>query len=379
MVEKIALMLESDGPGGAESVLFALATGLRERGVEVHAAVLANRQGWLTGRLREAGINLFTPQLAHPLDWHFVRALVEWSRQHQLDLLHGHEFTMGFYAGVAARISGIPHIITMHGGHGYAKALRRRAALGLSARRAATIVGVSESTCQHMAQSLWVPRDRIQLVPNGTRPIRGDRQRTRAELGLSSNEHLFLAVGNLYLVKGHRVLVDACALLAQRTDLPRWKVAIAGRGHEECRLAAQIGAYGLQSKVSLLGLRDDIGDLLAAADGWVMPSLSEGLPLALIEAMFSEVPIVCTAVGGIPDLIRPEESGWLVEPGNPRALAEAMASLLLNPARGARMASRALLVAEQGYGQAIMVDRYLGIYRAALASRTLGSPATRLP
>ncbi len=367
-------MLESDGPGGAESVLFALATGLRDRGVDVHVAVLANRQGWLTGRLRDAGINLYTPQLLHPLDWRFVRELVAWTRHNGLELLHGHEFTMGFYAGVAARVAGIPHIITMHGGHGYANALRRRAALSLSARRAAAVVGVSESTCAHMARSLWVRRDRIKMVPNGSRPIRGDRDKTRASLSLRPTERLFLAVGNLYTVKGHRVLVEACALLAQRTDLPDWSVAIAGRGQEKARLEAQIAVLGLEARVRLLGLRDDIGDLLAAADGWVMPSLSEGLPLALIEAMFSGVPIVSTAVGGIPDLIRPDESGWLVEPGNPRALADAMAALLLDPARGSRMAARAHVVAEQGYGQAIMVDRYLGIYRAALAAQKTDLP-----
>lgn len=369
--ERVALMLESDGPGGAESVFLALATGLRDRGVQVSAAVLANRSGWLSSRLRQAGIPLFTPALDHPVSWQFVQELAAWVRQNDAELIHAHEFTMGFYAGVISLLSGTPHVITMHGGQGYSNAYRRRAALALSARRAAAVVGVSESTCDHIASSLWLPRERVQLVTNGVRSVFGERDSTRSLLQVHPDEHLFLAVGNLYPVKGHRVLLEACGHLRQIQDLPPWRLVVAGRGNQAHVLQSQIAELQLEDRVELLGLRNDIGDLLAAADGWVMPSLSEGLPLALLEAMFCGVPVISTAVGGIPDLIRPGESGWLVEPGNARELAVAMMEQLSDRERGARMAARAKLVAEQGYGQEIMIDRYLGIYRAALAARTL--------
>jgi glycosyltransferase involved in cell wall biosynthesis len=190
----------------------------------------------------------------------------------------------------------------------------------------------------------------------------------RAALDIEPWEHVFLAVGNLYPVKGHRVLIEACALLLAMPELPPWRLLVAGRGSEAEMLRNMIASSGLGDRVSLLGLRNDIGDLLAAADGWVMPSLSEGLPLALLEAMFSQKAVIATAVGGIPSLVRPDESGWLVEPGNPKALAEAMQQQLNDKVRAERYANRARLVVEQGYGQDTMVDRYLGIYRAALAT-----------
>jgi glycosyltransferase involved in cell wall biosynthesis len=373
MTEKIALLLESDGPGGAESILLSLATGLRERGLRVHTAVLANRSGWLTSRIKKSDIDLFTPTLSMPLDWKFASELAGWARKNEIDVLHAHEFTMGFYAGVVSLMTGIPHVITMHGGHGFAGALRRRVALAISARFASAIVGVSESTCEHIARSLWLARDKVQLVTNGVRLTNGDRFRTRALLNVTADEHLFLAVGNLYPVKAHRTLVDACKHLLSLSDLPSWRLVIAGRGSEEQGLQKRINESGLASRVALLGLRDDIGDLLAAADGWVMPSLSEGLPLALLEAMFAEKPVISTAVGGIPDLIRPQESGWLVEPGNAQSLADAMISQLRNPTVAARYATRGRLLVQQGYGQEIMIDRYLGIYRAALATRSIPS------
>jgi glycosyltransferase involved in cell wall biosynthesis len=371
MGERVALMLESDGPGGAESVLLSLATGLRERGIEVHAAVLANRSGWLTSRLRDAGIDLFTPSLKHPVSLKFAKEVGAWMRDSGSEIVHAHEFTMGFYAGVASLFTDLPYVITMHGGHGYSHAFRRRLALGMSARRAAAVVGVSESTCEHLVRSLWMNRNRVQLVTNGVLAVVGNRQSTRTSLALRENEHLFLAVGNLYAVKGHKVLLEACALLAKKKTLSPWRVVVAGRGNQAEALQQQIVDMELEEHVVLLGLRNDIGDLLAAADGWVMPSLSEGLPLALLEAMFCGLPVISTAVGGIPDLIRPGESGWLVEPGNARELADAMMEQLSDRPLGARMAARAKLVAEQGYGQEMMIDRYLGIYRAALAARAL--------
>jgi glycosyltransferase involved in cell wall biosynthesis len=115
--------------------------------------------------------------------------------------------------------------------------------------------------------------------------------------------------------------------------------------------------------VQLLGLRNDIPDLLAAADGWVMPSLSEGLPMALLEALFARLPVVCTAVGGIPSLVEQGNTGWLVPPADPDQLASALEELVTQPTLRARMGEQALLNVEQEYGQMRMVDRYLDLYQ----------------
>jgi len=364
---RVALLIESDGPGGAESVVHRIVNGLTERGHEALPFTLAPGQGWLSGRLRNEGYPVHQPSLSRAVDPAFARRLSAWSRQERIDVLHAHEFTMGFYAGAAGLMSRIPHIITMHGGVSFAAAARRRWALKWSASRAASTVGVSESTCQHLSTALGISRRAIELVPNGVHQVQGNRSAARESLGVSDAERLLLSVGNLYPVKGHATLIAACALLAERTDVPSWRLCIAGRGDEESSLREQIRRAGLEGRVTLLGLRNDVGDLLAAADGWIMPSLSEGLPMALLEAMSARLPIIASAVGGIPDVLGPTSSGHLVPVGDATQLAAAMEQLLRDPAGSTAMGDRAYEVVESSYSASAMVDRYVALYRKALA------------
>ncbi len=273
---------------------------------------------------------------------------------------------MGFYAGVAGLLTAVPHVITMHGGVTFAAAARRRWALRWSVNRAAATVGVSDSTCQHLADSLRLRRDRVELVPNGVPITPGDRDSARRALGVDPTVRLLLSVGNLYPVKGHATLIEACGLLAQERTLPPWRVVVAGRGDEAAPLQARIHALGLEDRVTLLGLRDDIPDLLAAADGWVMPSLSEGLPMALLEAMLARLPIVSSAVGGIPDVIRDGENGLLVPAADPARLAAALASLLRDPDTATRYGANAFAAANGTFSASTMVSRYLALYERAL-------------
>jgi glycosyltransferase involved in cell wall biosynthesis len=366
MPRKIALLLESDGPGGAETMLLTLAEALRDHGVDVFPVVFANGEGWLTGRLAQRGFEVYRPEIRRAIDVQLARQLARWSTHNGIQLLHAHEFTMGFYAGVAGFLSGTPHVLTMHGGTKFANVWRRRFALRLSARSAAAVVGVSESTCDHLASQLRLNRDTMEVIPNGIRVQKGEREATRARLGVGPQERLLLAVGNLYAVKGHSVLVEAAAQLKAHGQLPAWRVAIAGRGDQHDVLTAQIHRAGLDGSVTLLGLRDDIHDLLAAADGWIMPSHSEGLPMALLEAVLASVPVVCSAVGGIPDVIEHGSSGWLVPPNDSAALARAVTELLVNHGEGETRARLAYQQVAASYSSDVMAQRYLSVYRRAL-------------
>jgi glycosyltransferase involved in cell wall biosynthesis len=361
---RVALLIESDGPGGAEAVVLALADGLRERGATVLPVVFADGEGWLTGRLRSAGFPVFSPTISRriPFDISVVTQLVQWTRQERINVLHTHELMMGVYGGLVGAIARIPHLITLHGGTRFASAAHRRWAMKLSAMSASAIVGVSASTCEHISSALGLPRSRVTLVPNGVSVGSGSRDRTRALLALAPDEKLFLGVGNLYKVKGHAVLIEAATRLACLEGVPPWRIAIAGRGDEEATLRRMIQAAGLGDRVVLLGLRNDIPDLLAAADGWVMPSLSEGLPMALLEAMFAGLPTICTAVGGIPSLVIPGETGFLVPPSDPDALSGAILRLLSDAKSAKVLGANAKRLAEANYSLATMVERYLALY-----------------
>ena len=158
--------------------------------------------------------------------------------------------------------------------------------------------------------------------------------------------------------------LDALGLLADRH--PRAHVAIAGRGDAADALLARARELGLADRVSLLGLRADVPGLLMAADIFVLPSRSEGLPLALLEAMFAGCAIVATDVGEVRSVLADGEAGVVVPPENPVALAGALDRLLSNPTEARRLAAHARRRAQAEYDVSRMAARYAALYRVVL-------------
>jgi glycosyltransferase involved in cell wall biosynthesis len=363
---RVALMIECDGPGGAELMMLDLATELRARGHAVLPVNLANGTGWLGDRFRAAGFAPTTFDLHRAIDFPAVRQLTSILRDFRADIVHSHEFTMAIYGAAAARRAGARHVITMHGGLYYSLKWRRRAALRWAVRRSDALVGVSAATAGALRHYLGDAR--VHVIPNGI-PLRtGARDRVRRELAIAPGELLIVSVGNLYPVKGHAVLIDALATLRDRSG---WRLAIAGRGEEEPRLRAQAAAAGIADRIHLLGFRDDIADVLAAGDLFAMPSLSEGLPLALVEAMSFGLPVVVSRVGGVPEVVTDGDEGLLVPPSDPAALAAAIRSLLDDTALRSRQGDAARTRALRDFAIGTMVDRYERLYRGdASVTRT---------
>ena len=363
---RIALLNETGGPGGAEHMLLNLAAGLRERGHEVVPIGPAERNPWLAEEFRARG---FAPELytmRRLIDLPCLRAITATLRRRNVEVAHSHEFTMGVYGAVAARLAGIPHVLTMHGGRYYAGKLQRRLALGVAARISGAVVGVSRSAATELERTLRLRRGCVQVVPNGVAERRGDATRIRRELGLGPGDRLIVAVGNLYRVKGHIVLLRAVAAIRARTGRAP-VVAIAGRGEEEGTLRQFARESGIEDRVRLLGYRSDAPDLVAAADVYAMPSLSEGLPLALLEAMAAGRAVVASRVGGIPEVASDGEHALLVPAGDHDALAAALLRVLDDDALRERLAAAAHARATTEYGIARTLDAYERIYERLTA------------
>lgn len=363
---RIAMMLESDGPGGAEMMVFRLSEELRRRGHTVIPVGPARGVGWLGDHFRRVG---FTPEvfrLQRPIDPGCVRGLMDLFREHNIDAVHSHEFTMAVYGAAAARLLGLPHVITMHGGFTVAKVLRRRIALRWAMRQSDHTVMVSRATQRQFAHDLGVNEAMFTVVPNGVSLAGGDAARVRAEFGVDERDCVLLAVGTLERHKGHRVLLEALArLVAAGLDTP-WKLVIAGGrgGDQQQSLCSYIREMKLDSRVSIVTNRDDIPDLLALADVFVMPSLFEGLPMALLEAMLARKAIVASRTAGIPEAIEDGREGLLVTPSDVAGLADALRSLLVDPSRRAALAEAASLRAEKEFTVAVMAERYEQLYRS---------------
>jgi glycosyltransferase involved in cell wall biosynthesis len=368
---RIAHLIESDGPGGAERMLAHVATTLQAAGAWNVVLLPARGEGWLAGELQRSGVEIEHFHLDRPFSPACTLALETAFQRHRVAVAHSHEFTMAVYGAWASWRAGIPHVITMHGSRYYAGRLRRRLAMRAAVALSGRTVAVSRQLARHVSQDLWVPLSRVAMIPNGVPWVKPERTTLREELGLGPADRLLVSVGNLYPVKGHRHLVDALARLAGRHATLH--VAIAGRGEMEAELSARARDHGLAGRVHLLGLRSDIAALLSAADVFVLPSLSEGLPLALLEAMFAGCPIVASDVGEVGAALAHGEAGMLVPPGDPAALAEALDALLGAPDRARAMGARAASRAAAEYDIARMVNRYVDTYHALLQTARDGT------
>jgi len=368
---RIAQLIETDGPGGAERIVVELARTLVESGHQAVVFVPENGEGWIDGQLRGSAVQLERFRLDRTLDPGLAHRLAAAFRAHGIQVAHSHEFSMAVYGAWAAWGAGIPHVFTMHGGRYHAAALRRRVALRAASRASRATIAVSETVGHQLAHDLWTPRNRITVIPNGVRLPQTASTTLRDELGLQPGERLVLAVGNLYPVKGHRYLVEALALL--RSGGHRVRVAIAGRGGEERRLMDLARELGVGEQLHLLGLRADIGNLLAGADLFALPSLSEGLPLALLEAMLAGCAIVAADVGEIRAVLADGDAGHLVRPGDATLLARALGSLLAHPAGARALGARARHRASAEYTIDRMAGRYATLYRGLRSSRGTNS------
>ncbi|MDQ3996680.1 MAG: glycosyltransferase family 4 protein, partial [Gemmatimonadota bacterium] len=320
---------------------------------------------WLRTEFRRSGFEPETFPVRWPADPACLATIVKVLRRQRVDVVHSHEFFASVYGGAAAWLLRTPHVITMHGSRYYLSRRRRRIALRWSAKHSRAVVGVSSAKAAELTAALALPPTAVHVVYNGVPQHLGERSRVRRELGIGPDELLIVAVGSLFPVKGHIVLLEALAMLREAAELPPWRAAIAGTGREERALRGFVDEHGLTDRVALLGFRSDVPDVLAAADVYAMPSLYEGSPLALMEAMFAGKAIAASAAGGIPELVSHDQEALLTPPGHAAELAMSLRSLLSDPERRARLAAAAQQRAASRFTLERMTDDYERLYTGA--------------
>jgi glycosyltransferase involved in cell wall biosynthesis len=203
------------------------------------------------------------------------------------------------------------------------------------------------------------------IIPNGVsldrfaRPASFERAELRKALGFGVDDFLFVSVGRLSEEKNHRLLIDAFSTLPKTNPS---MLVLVGDGPLRPSLEAQIKSLSLDDRVLFLGNRDDVAQLLWVADGFVLSSDIEGVPLSLIEALGAGIPVIATQVGSVPEMIINKENGLLVQPGNRDDLAEAMETLMTQPELAMRLVSQALVVARARYDLPVMVAAYQQLY-----------------
>ena len=356
-------------------MVFRLSEELRRRGHSVIPVGPRNGTGWMGDMFRTSGFSPETFWLKRPIDPTCVGRFMKLFRRHAIDVVHSHEFTMSVYGSAAAKLVGLPHVMTVHGGLTVNKALRRRIALRWAIRRSDTAVAVSNATRDEFARDLGLRKTAFTVVHNGVPSKLGSAERVRREFGCRDGETVILAVGNLERNKNHRMLLAALVRLGHEGITVPWRLIIAaGRGGDEHQyLQEYMRTQGLGERVHIVMGRNDIPDLHALADVFVMPSLWEGLPMALLEAMVAGKAIVASATAGIPEAIENGHEGILVPPGDLDALTVGIRTMLTDPCRRRELGTAAFTRAHKDFTVQVMADHYEAMYGRHLARRNSSS------
>jgi glycosyltransferase involved in cell wall biosynthesis len=340
---RVLLLSTSLDPGGAEHILLALARGLRVRGFEVEAASLLPA-GAIAARLREEAFPVHElgghSKLFLPVVLARVAGLLRRSRYDvvQSFLFHGNVVARLAAVGLATPV--VTGIQVIQPGRPRRQLLER-----LLAPLATRVVCCSEAAHRALAGPGADPR---YVVIRNAVAI----PETAAKLAPSAP---WISVGRLHAQKRPDVLVEAWRRLG--TAAPPLRIAGSGPLEERIREAAA----GLP--VELLGARGDVPALLASSGGFVLASDYEGLPLALLEAMATGLPCVATAVDGVPEALEHGREGLLVPPGDPAALAGAVASLVRDPGRARALGAAARERVRRDFSADAMIDAYARLYR----------------
>ncbi|MDJ0975201.1 MAG: glycosyltransferase [Planctomycetota bacterium] len=304
-------------------------------------------------------------------DPRLVRRLRDAVRADAPDVLVGHDYKANLLLHLAARKLGIPRVAIVHGYTGENRKIRFFEALDRRVlKRLDAVVVVADAMCA-MLLKRGVPADRIHLVPNAidTDAVSATAAAARDDLRAAwdvTDHTVLLALGRLSPEKGQDVLLEALARMPAEATRPLTLVLV-GDGATRGALEAQAERLGLTGRVRFLGWRDDPHACLGAADAVVLPSRTEGLPLALLEAMAAERPVVATRVGGVPDALADGEAGWLATPDDAGSLADALTAMLADAdARAAKIAAgRARVTAH--YSAARQARALEAVYAAVTA------------
>jgi L-malate glycosyltransferase len=361
----LCLFTSSFGHGGTEHQFVEIVTRLNREKYDLTVACL-RRDGQFYDQICDAGLRV----VEFPLSGSLVRiARSGWKwgrfvRREKFDLVHTFDFYTNVFATPLARLAGTPLLLTSRRDLGDMWSRPQRLMLRGVFHWSDCVIANSEAARRGLIEQERVPASRVRVVCNGVDLTRyssnGHGAQKRQEMGYSNDDLLVGTISNLRREKDHCTLLEAAAIIVKR--IPQARFFIAGTGELEGELKRMVQEKGLVPYVSFLGRRADVPELLGAMDLMVLPSSSESLPNAVLEAMSCGRAVVASDTGGCGGLIEAGRTGQLVPTRSPEVLAEAIIRLLEQPALREHMGRAARQRAETEFDIHIAVKRLEAIY-----------------
>ncbi len=366
MTEKLTILHTewSDGWGGQERRIYSEMLGMRARG---HRLILAARPTCaLARKAAEAGLQVEHIPFKGKFHWPSIRRLREIIRREEVDIVNTHSGKDSWVGALAARLAGTALVRTRH--------------LNLPLHRswynfvhflADRIVTCGEAMRRKLIAEHGFPPEQLASIPTGidfaSFQPQSSRNEVRTALNIAPTAYLVLMAAVIRGVKRHEVAVRAFAQFHR--NRPDAVLVLAGEGPMRIDMERLVAELNIVAAVHFLGHRDDIPDLMQAADVLILTSDSEGVPQAVTQGLGLGLPVVATAVGGVPELVIDEQTGLLVPKERPDLIAAALTRLAADPALAARLGAAARDHAQGHYSLTAMLDATEQLYAAVLAER----------
>lgn len=373
------IYLDSDILAGTERHVLDLLGGLRERGEPV--ALAAGRSTPVAEQAAAEGHERRHLEKRSLIDWRAIRKLARWLRRGEVDLIHAHNGRTALQAVLARHLARRGTIVLTQHFIAPSRTRRRGAKRRLSdcvhrrmSRGIDHFIAISTAVRDAMLERGDCAPEQISVIANGIndpglepqRPAAAVRAALELPRPIPADAPLIVCAARLQAEKDVASLVAAMAHVVRRE--PRARCVIAGEGAERPALEQRIRALGLEAHVHLLGFRRDVRAIMAAGDLFALPARAEGFGLVLIEAMALGKPTVAAAAGGPLDIVEPDHTGLLVEPGDDAALAEAILQLIADEPARQRMGQAARQRFESRFTAAAMARATAAVYARALGA-----------
>lgn len=366
---RILHVIETLDVGGAETVVANIANNTSPPFRADICCLM--RTGPIAARIRPT-VEIMALGKVEGNDYRIPFRLANILRSRKIDIVQSHDWGALLETVTAAALGGTAAIHMAHGPTihypftdrwGPLKKIIRRKMERLASVKLHRAIAVSEIVRRELLEEIGIPIEKVVLIRNGidlTPVPLGDLAAKRIQLGLSADDVLLVTVGRLAEIKNYPLLLEALAVAVEQA--PTLKLAMVGDGPERAKLESLTSRLDLSDRVHFLGERKDVRDWLALGHVFVLPSVYEGISIALLEAMAASLPVVVTRVGGNPEVVLDGENGFLVESGDAAGLARALVALARDMALRERMGLAARARVEAEFDLTKAVRRYEAIY-----------------
>ncbi|MFH0926946.1 MAG: glycosyltransferase family 4 protein [bacterium] len=372
MIKNILHLRSSNGIFGAENVILNLLTYKKNDEFQHHLGVLENRNNthnYLIDKAQNKKIIVVQIDCKGRLDIKTISILRDYITRNNIQLIHCHDYKSNFYGLITARLKRIKIITTCHNWASNTKRMKIYKAIDkFLLRYFNEVIAVSDSVADELQRG-GILKEKITTIYNGVNIERFSdngfqkfyTSRLKRELNIGPDNKIIGTVGRLTSEKGHAYLIKAAKEVIQ-TD-PNVRFLIVGDGPLMNSLRVIASYLEIDKSIIFPGAREDIVELLNLMDIFVLPSLTEGMPLALLEAMAAQRPVIATEVGGVPRVVTNNQTGLLIKPANVSAIVEGIRLLLADIEKAGLLAKSAFECVGRRFSLDEMARGYASVYQ----------------